>query len=101
MDNVKFVIIIFLTLAFLFTILAIMSIAFLQKYNKKVSERSQDRRAFTENRRSRERRSAGRDSSDRRSSDRRSIERRLREGSIFDRQNVFENFAPNLTGLNA
>jgi len=101
MENVKFIIIIFLSLAFLFTILAIMSIAFLQKYNKKVTERSGDRRAIISDRRARERRSAGRSNSDRRNSDRRSIERRAREGSIFDRRNIFENLTPDLFGQSA
>jgi hypothetical protein len=101
MDHVKFIIAVFLVLAFLFAVLAIISIALLQKYNKKVSERRDDRRSLQMDRRTVDRRTESRNGSDRRNSDRRLVERRMKEGSIFDRQNLFGNLSPSFNRQNA
>ncbi|MBN2039029.1 MAG: hypothetical protein JW864_03245 [Spirochaetes bacterium] len=96
MDSIKFIIILFFVISFLFSVASIIFIALLQKNNKRITERSGvDRRAVQ--RRAEERRKSGRECSGRRNSDRRGVDRRVREGSIFDRENFLGTLSPSLS----
>lgn len=96
MDSIKFIIILFFVVSFIFSVASIIFIALLQKNNKRISERAgSDRRSG--DRRVGERRNASRECSGRRSSDRRMLDRRVREGSIFDRENLMSMFSPSVS----
>jgi hypothetical protein len=95
MDNVKAIILVFFVVSFSFFIIALVTIAFLQKKNKTVSERVTSDRRMSD-RRQGERRFERSDAG-RRSSDRRALERRVKEGTIFDRKNLLEGFSASLS----
>ena len=96
MGSIKFIIILFFVISFLFSVASIIFIALLQKNNKRITERTGvDRRAIQ--RRIGDRRNSSRECSDRRCNDRRNVDRRIREGSIFDRENLMSAFSPSLS----